>query len=117
MCKTTSFGRANVLVLSWSLGGLGCSIYTEDTRNYAIHLTLTSSNGTTTKDSVAPAEKPVNIDSGWVILESPLMLRYVLPQKSFAALARSLNQHVFGDRTMSTTEHKQFDGTFGCFQK
>jgi hypothetical protein len=50
------------------------------------YLILTSSKGTTTKLSVAPALQPVKIDSCCVILVSPDRERYVLPQKSFAAL-------------------------------
>jgi hypothetical protein len=47
---------------------------------------LTSSKGTTTKLSVAPAEQPVRIDSGWSIFVRPDRRCHVLPQKSFDAL-------------------------------
>ena len=47
---------------------------------------FTSSNGTTTKLSVAPAAHPVAIASCCVIFFSPESARNCLPQKSFAAL-------------------------------
>ena len=50
------------------------------------YLILTSSNGTTTKLSVAPALQPVMIESFLVISASPVMVLNVFPQKSFAAL-------------------------------
>ena len=71
------------------------------------HLILTSSNGTTTNDSVAlyeqekfqryknvrslrynsyPAAQPVITERFWFIFFSPDSSRKVLPQKSFAAL-------------------------------
>ena len=73
------------------------------------HLILTSSNGTTTKDSVAlktaqkiqrhgdlrrrydpyPAAQPVTMESCWFIFFSPESPRKVLPQKSLAALGRN----------------------------
>ena len=57
-------------------------------RHDATHLILTSSNGTTTKLSVAPAAHPVAIASGWSIFFRPVSARNCLPQKSFAALRR-----------------------------
>jgi hypothetical protein len=36
--------------------------------------------------TVAPAVHPVSTERDWVILDSPVMLIYVLPQKSLAAL-------------------------------
>lgn len=50
------------------------------------HLILTSSKGTTTKLSVAPALQPVMMDSCRVISVSPDNFLKVVPQKSFAAL-------------------------------
>lgn len=47
--------------------------YTKRTyRSNGSHLILTSSNGTTTKLSVAPALHPVKIESCCVILDSPV---------------------------------------------
>jgi hypothetical protein len=53
-----------------------------------MYLILTSSKGTTTNDSVAPAEQPVRIDIRCVIFDSPVRFKNVLPQKSLAALAK-----------------------------
>lgn len=55
---------------------------------WQVHLILTSSNGTTTKDSVAPALHPVRIESCCVILLSPDIPMNVFPQKSLAALSK-----------------------------
>jgi len=52
------------------------------------YLILTSSNGTTTKLSVAPALQPVMMESCLVISGSPDSVLNVFPQKSFAALSR-----------------------------
>lgn len=52
------------------------------------YLILTSSNGTTTKLSVAPALQPVMIESCLVISASPARVLNVFPQKSFDALSR-----------------------------
>jgi hypothetical protein len=51
-----------------------------------MYLILTSSNGTTTKLSVAPALQPVMMASCLVISASPDSDLNVFPQKSFAAL-------------------------------
>lgn len=46
---------------------------------------LTSSKGTTTNDSVAPAVAPVRTESAWVCSDTPKALRYILPHSSLAA--------------------------------
>ena len=93
------------------------------------HLILTSSNGTTTNDSVAlykqekfqrhknvrslrynsyPAAQPVITERFWFIFFSPDSSRKVLPQKSFAALrdGKSLSMK------HAENQHTQFGGTF-----
>ena len=60
------------------------------------HLILTSSKGTTTKLSVAPALEPVRMASSWFILVCPVSCMYVFPQKSFAALYAVLDFHAMG---------------------
>jgi hypothetical protein len=55
-------------------------------RGKSTYLIFTSSNGTTTKLSVAPAAQPVYIEIDWFIFFSPDKDKNVLPQKSFAAL-------------------------------
>jgi hypothetical protein len=44
-----------------------------------------SSKGTTTKDSVAPADAPVRIDKLWFIFSTPKVFRQNLPHSSLAA--------------------------------
>ena len=84
---TTSIGPLNVLALSCSLShALSAQPQHRYSRDSRTHLILTSSNGTTTKLSVAPALDPVRIASSCVIFFCPVSFRYVLPHQSLAAL-------------------------------
>jgi len=97
------------------------------------YLIFTSSNGTTTNDSVAlennrkfrdvgdlracinsyPAAKPVMIESCWLIFFSPESSRKVFPQKSFAALVRDQSQGTRYRRNLRI----QFGSTLGSFKQ
>lgn len=81
------------------------------------YLILTSSNGTTTKLSVAPALQPVTMESCLVISGSPVRVLKVFPQKSFAALYRiriiTLDSRIGWRRK----KNAQFGSTLGCFEK
>ena len=87
ICLTTSMGPANVLDLSWSLQRhkVDYGVFESEGKNVT-YLILTSSNGTTTKLSVAPALEPVRMAISWFIFVCPESPKKVFPQKSFAAL-------------------------------
>ena len=87
----------------------------------ATYLILTSSNGTTTKLSVAPAAHPVATASDWFIFFCTESARNCLQQKSLAALyagecglinaaGRSRTQ----DRTSDEVDDVQFGSTLRC---
>ena len=61
--------------------------------------------------TVAPALHPVSTESDWVILESPVMLINVLPQKSLEALGY---QWGLSPNTISKRATRNFTARFGA---